>query len=73
MEIELNKTYNLFDDDKIRESRRSSIIITEIIPFNEISKELLLVWKEEVINCYWLYAKKTDFFLKGHFKDFKDP
>jgi len=61
---ELNKTYNVFDDGKVRESRRYEVIIEEIIPFSEIDKETLLFWKEEVKECYWLYREDTDFFIK---------
>jgi len=65
MEIELNKTYDYFDDGKIKESRRMSVKITEIIPFDEIDEKTLLIWKEEVEECDWLFAKQTDYFVKG--------
>jgi hypothetical protein len=65
MEIELNKTYDYFDDGKINESRRMLVKITEIIPFDEIDADTLLKWEEEIENCDWLYAKKTDYFIKG--------
>jgi hypothetical protein len=68
MEIELNKTYNCFDDGKIRESRRIEVIITKIIPFDEIDSETLEFWKEEVEECDWLYAKETDYFVKADLK-----
>ena len=42
--------------------------IKEIIPFAEIDKETLNDWKEEVEECYWLYAKETDFFVKANLK-----
>lgn len=65
MNIELNKTYNYFDDGKIKESRRMPVIIEETIPFNMIDSETLEIWKDEVEDCYWLYAKETDYFIKG--------
>lgn len=68
LDVELNKTYNYFDDGKIRESRRMLVTITEIIPFNEIDEGTLLSWKEEVELCDWLYAKETDYFIKGLLK-----
>lgn len=73
---ETEKTYNYFDDGKIRESRRSEVTVTHIIPFNEIEEEILTEWKSEVKKCHWLYAKKTDYFIKGLLhssnKDFAD-
>jgi hypothetical protein len=63
--IEVGKTYNYFDDGKITESRLASVIITEIIPFNEIDDETLELWEDEVGNIDWIYAKKTDYFIKG--------
>jgi len=65
MEIELNKTYDYFDDGKIRESRRYSVTITDIIPFDKIDTETLELWKEEVEQCHWLYSKETDYFVKA--------
>ena len=64
----LGQTYNYFDDGKIRPSRRMEVVITEIIPFSEIDLETLNYWKEEVEECDWLYAKETDFFVKGDLK-----
>jgi hypothetical protein len=61
---EIGKTYNCFDDGKIRESRRYEVKVKEIIPFKEIDKDTLDQWKEEVKNCYWLYATDTDYFIK---------
>lgn len=62
---EVNKSYDLFHDGKIRKSRKYSTLITEVIPFDKIDLEILELWKEEVKTCYWLYAKETDFFIKG--------
>ena len=64
----LGQTYNYFDDGKIRPSRRMEVVITEIIPFSEIDEETLNDWKEEVEECYWLYAKETDYFVKADLK-----
>ena len=64
--VELNKVYNYFDDGKINKSRRLFVTITDIIPFDKIDKQILSLWKKDVENCYWLYAKTTDFFIKGN-------
>ena len=66
---ELNKTYNYFDDGKIRESRRDDAEITAIIPLNDIDEITFEEWKEDVRNCHWLYKKETDFFIKAHLKE----
>lgn len=64
----LGKTYNYFDDGKIKPSRKLEVTITEIIPFNEIDEGTLNDWKQEVEDCHWLYAKETDYFVKGDLK-----
>lgn len=61
----LNQTYNYFDDGKINPSRRHSVFIKEIIPFDKIDEETLSNWKEETIECDWVYADKTDYFIKA--------
>jgi len=64
MEIpKIGKTYNCFDDGKIRESRRYEVTVTKIVPFTKIDDETLLEWKIEVEQCYWLYATETDYFI----------
>lgn len=63
--IIVGKTYSYFDDGKIRNSREYPCIITAVIPFNQIDEDTLALWKEEVEECYWLYAKETDFFVKA--------
>jgi hypothetical protein len=61
MEIEIKKVYTYFDDGKIRER----VTITEIIPFDKIDSDTLSIWLEEVEGGHCLYAKETDFFLRG--------
>ena len=64
--IEVGKTYDYFDDGKIRPSRRYKVKITEIIPFDDVTdKPTLTHWKEEVKTCHWLFAKTTDYFILG--------
>lgn len=62
---QINKTYNYFDDGKIKESRMLSVTIIDIIPFDKIDTHTLSLWKEDVESCHWLYAKDTDYFIKG--------
>lgn len=63
--IIIGKTYNYFDDGKIRESRKMKVVITEIIPFKEIDDETLSIWEADVKQCNWLYATETDYFIKA--------
>lgn len=65
---EINKIYNCFDDGKISISRLYEVEIKEIIPFIEIDKDTLKQWDKEVKQCYWLYSKETDYFIKGDLK-----
>jgi len=69
LNIEIGKTYNYFDDGKIRESRRMPVTITDIVPFNEIDSETLELWKEEVVEIDWVYNPITDYFVKGTIKE----
>jgi hypothetical protein len=65
MEIpKINKTYNCFDDGKISNSRLYTVDITEVIPFKEIDNDTFELWKIEVKDCPYLYATKTDYFVK---------
>jgi hypothetical protein len=61
----IGQTYYYFDDGKIKLSRRGEVVITEVIPFEKIDEDTLNYWKEEVEACVWLYAQKTDFFVKA--------
>ena len=59
----VGKTYNYFDDGKIRHSRLLKATITSIVPFSEIDPKILKDWYEEVEDCPWLYADNTDYFI----------
>lgn len=61
----IGETYNYFDDGKISESRLLKVTIKEIIPFTDIDDKNLQYWKNEIWECYWLYEKETDYFIKG--------
>jgi len=63
---EVGRTYNCFDDGKIRQSRLYQVNVCEVIPFEKCDdKEILDLWKMEVEQCYWLYAPETDYFVIG--------
>lgn len=61
---EIGKTYNCFDDGKIRESRLYTVKVEEVISFKDIDSGTLEQWKDEVKQCYWLYKPTTDYFIK---------
>lgn len=61
----VNKEYNCFDDGKISNSRLYKVVIKEVIPFDKIDEDTLQQWQEEVKQCYWLYEKQTDYFIKA--------
>ncbi len=62
---EVGKEYHIFDDGKIRPSRHYLAKVIEVIPFEKADSELLATWENEVKDCYWLYSKTTDFFVKA--------
>jgi hypothetical protein len=62
----LNKEYDHFDDGKIRESRKDTVRITEIIEYSNIDVKTLDQWEDEVIQCHWLYSSMTDYFIRGY-------
>lgn len=64
---EVGKEYHTFDDGKIKPSRHAITTIVEVIPFKEADTELLEEWCANVAECYWLYASKTDYFVKAEY------
>ena len=59
----IGKTYNCYDDGKVRESNKYEVTITNVIPFKEANKEILKMWEDEGLSCDWLFDK-TDYFIK---------
>ncbi len=71
---EVGEEYHTFDDGKIKPSRHSIARVTEVIPFAEVNHEALLEeWRQEVMDCYWLYATDTDYFIKAEYDDKDEP
>ncbi len=70
---EVGKEYHTFDDGKIKPSRHAITTIVEVIPFKEADTELLKDWKQNVEECYWLYATETDYFIKTEYEDEDEP
>ena len=70
---EINKEYHTFDDGKISPSRHDVIKVLEVIPFEIAEPWLLESWKKNVEECYWLYDKETDYFIKTECEGEEDP
>jgi len=70
---EANKEYHTFDDGKISPSRHAITKVLEVIPFEIAEPWLVESWKKNVEECYWLYDKETDYFIKTEFEDEEDP
>ena len=66
---EVGKEYHAFDDGKIKPSRHFIVTVDEVISFKAADETLLKIWREEVKQCYWLYATKTDYFIKAVYDD----
>lgn len=66
---EVGKEYHTFDDGKINPNRHSITTIVEVIPFKEANTEVLEAWCKDVAECHWLYASKTDYFIKAEYTD----
>lgn len=60
---EIGKFYDCYDDGKIHYSRKYLVRITNIVPFSEISSEILKKWEEYKEGYDWLFAKETDYFI----------
>ena len=70
---EVNKEYHAFDDGKISPSRHDIVKVLEVIPFEIAEPWLIESWKKNVEECYWLYDKETDYFIKTECEGEEDP
>ena len=59
----LGKTYNHYDDGKIKESRLMKSVVTDISEFND--KLLSQEDKEDIAWCDFLYSEKTDYVIEA--------
>lgn len=62
---EVGKEYHIFDDGKVRPSRHYIAKVLKILSSEDAYEitDLYKAWEEQVKECYWLFAKKTDFFV----------
>ena len=59
----LGKTYNHYDDGKIKESRLMKSVVTNISEFND--KLLSQEDKEDIVECGFLYSENTDYVIEA--------
>jgi len=62
----VNKKYGFFDNGVVTQTRMDIVLVTDVIPFTEIDNCTLKLWKNETLLLDNLYAKKTDYFVKGN-------
>lgn len=60
----VGNTYKCFDDGKVSHSRLYTVDVVEVVAFDDIDEKTKDNWLKLVKRCYWLFAKKTDFFIK---------
>ena len=62
---EVGKEYHIFDDGKIKLSRHYIAKVLKVISPEDAYEitSLYKSWQEQVEECYWLFAKKTDYFV----------
>jgi putative IMPACT (imprinted ancient) family translation regulator len=68
----VGKNYYVFEDGKIKESRRFKVHITHIAPFNcngTFVKRLRKEWKSFMNDCPWIHNLETDVFIRGYDED----
>ena len=65
----VGEKFHFFDDGKSSPSRHYIVTITDVKNFDDLSETLQNEIKEEQKQCYWLYAKETDYVLKGVLND----
>ena len=59
----LGKTYNHYNDGKIKESRLMKSVVTGISEFND--KLLSQEDKEDIVECGFLYSENTDYVIEA--------
>lgn len=62
---EIDKEYYCYDDGKIRITREYTVVISELISYKRLPRNIKRLWQQEVIGAYWLYATESDYFVKA--------
>ena len=74
---EVGKTYHFWDDGKTSLSRHYFAKVERVVPMKHVRKKmrcLYFAWVTESINCYWVYATKSDYAVCCSIKEYdKSP
>ena len=60
-------TYHFYDDGKSSPSRHRYATVKDVVPYAQFKKgcpHKYRLWKKQLKQCYWLYHKKTDYFVR---------
>jgi hypothetical protein len=66
---EPGRSYDYYDDGKVRPGRKDRCTVTAVTPFATAPGEVRHAWEQEKIGCPHLYAGATDFFVRGTLSD----
>jgi hypothetical protein len=61
----IGQVYDYFDNGLLMESRRYKVIITDIVPFDKIEKNIREAWEEDLRILPNVFSKTTDYFIKA--------
>ncbi len=59
----VGKTYDCFDDGKVKESRKYRVTIDRVVSFDRVDSKTLKRWEEVSTSCGRLFAQETDCFI----------
>ena len=68
----INEKYNFFDDGKISWGRHYIAEVMDVIPYRRAPRKVKKWWKANVRSCPWVYATKTDYFIKTKIDGYSD-
>lgn len=64
-EVKIGDVLLHYDDGKIRESRKSEVTITNIVPVDKISDNIRKEWISQKYQIPWVFHLTTDVFIFG--------
>ncbi len=64
--------YHAFDDGKINWSRHKVVDIVKKVKLRHLSLKAQKLIKDDIKNCYWLFAKKQSYVYVGYLRPFED-
>lgn len=72
---EIGEKIKFFDDGKTSPSKRYWATVKEVVPYDEAAqkyKQYYKDWQKIKIECDWLYAKDTDYFVLADIPEYDD-